>query len=61
MIRRLKALLADRRERDGGNDPQVLIELGVAWGGMSAKERRAFLGFLAEAELPKGCTVEVGQ
>lgn len=31
------------------------------WGRMSAKDRRAFLGFLAEAELPKGCTVEVGR
>ncbi|MCG2663369.1 ParB N-terminal domain-containing protein [Brevundimonas sp.] len=31
------------------------------WGRMPAKDRRAFLGFLAEAELRKGCTVEVGQ
>lgn len=31
------------------------------WGRMGARDRRAFLAFLAEAELPKGCTVEVGQ
>lgn len=31
------------------------------WGRMSAKDRRDFLSFLAEAELPKGCTVEVGR
>ena len=31
------------------------------WGRMGAKDRRAFLAFLAEAELPKGCAVEVNQ
>lgn len=31
------------------------------WGRMGAKDRRAFLAFLADAELPKGCTVEVSQ
>lgn len=31
------------------------------WGRMNAKDRRAFLEFLAEADLPKGCSVEVGQ
>lgn len=29
------------------------------WGRMSARDRRAFLAVLAEAELPTGCTVEV--
>lgn len=31
------------------------------WGRMGAKDRRAFLAFLADAELPKGCNVEVSQ
>lgn len=29
------------------------------WERMNARDRRAFLAFLAEAELPKGCSVEV--
>lgn len=31
------------------------------WGRMGAKERREFLRFLADADLPKGCNVEVGR
>lgn len=31
------------------------------WGRMGAKDRRAFLAFLADAELPKGCKVEVAK
>ncbi len=31
------------------------------WGRMGAKDRKAFLAFLADADLPKGCTVEVSQ
>ncbi len=31
------------------------------WGRMSAKDRKAFLSFLAASELPKGCTVEVAK
>lgn len=31
------------------------------WGRMGAKDRRAFLAFLADAELPKGCNVGVSQ
>lgn len=31
------------------------------WGRMGARDRRAFLAFLAEAELPKGCSVEAAQ
>lgn len=31
------------------------------WGRMGAKDRRAFLAFLADADLPKGCSVEVMQ
>jgi len=31
------------------------------WGRMNAKDRKAFLDFLAHADLPKGCTVEVAK
>lgn len=31
------------------------------WGRMGAKDRRAFLAFLSDADLPKGCAVEVSQ
>lgn len=31
------------------------------WGRMGAKDRKAFLAFLADAELPKGCSVEVAK
>jgi ParB family chromosome partitioning protein len=31
------------------------------WGRMGAKDRRAFMAFLADAELPKGCKVEVAK
>lgn len=31
------------------------------WGRMGARDRRAFLAFLAEAEMPKGCNVEVSK
>lgn len=31
------------------------------WGRMSAKDRKLFLAFLAEADLPKGCSVEVAK
>lgn len=31
------------------------------WGRMSAKDRRSFIAFLADADLPKGCAVEVKQ
>lgn len=31
------------------------------WGRMGAKDRRAFIAFLADADLPKGCAVEVSQ
>lgn len=30
------------------------------WGRMGARDRRALLAFLAEAELPKGCSVQAG-
>jgi Predicted transcriptional regulators len=31
------------------------------WGRMSSRDRRQFLAFLADAELPKGCAVEVAR
>lgn len=31
------------------------------WGRMGARDRRQFLAFLADADLPKGCAVEVDQ
>ena len=31
------------------------------WGRMGAKDRRAFLAFLSDADLPRGCAVEVSQ
>lgn len=31
------------------------------WGRMGARDRRQFLAFLADADLPKGCAVEVSQ
>lgn len=38
-----------------------LVKAIDLWGRMSAKDRRAFLVFLADAELPKGCNVGVSQ
>ena len=62
MMGRLQALLARLAGRKTASGPQVLIEMGAAWGEMSAKERREFLRQLAASgDLPGGCSVEVSE
>lgn len=41
--------------------PSKAVKAIDLWGRMGARDRREFLAFLADAELPSGCSVEVGQ